>query len=603
MQDLAGIRNFAIIAHVDHGKSTLADRLIELTGTVPMRSMRAQLLDTLDLERERGITIKLQPVQMRYRSKKGRDYILNLIDTPGHVDFSYEVSRTLAAVEGVILLVDASQGIEAQTLAHAELAVSNNLAIIPVINKIDLPNADPKRVTQELVQLLGALPKDVLQVSAKEGTNIAALLEAIVARIPAPQGELNAPARGLVFDSTFDPYRGVIAYVRVIDGVFTPGQEIALMAAKARSKSGHVGVFKPERTPVAELSAGLTGYVETGLKQIRLVRVGDTLTKAGGAVQALAGYAPSEPKVYAALFPSDPDKYTRLRAALERLTLNDAALQFEPVRSNALGAGFRVGFLGLLHLEIVQERLQREFAVEIVSTAPMVPYRFKTKTGIHYIQSATELPSTGPAIELGLEEPWAHLEVVTPGKYVGDVIQLIARKRGALLGQEYLDPTRVVVRADIPLADVIVGFFDQLKSISRGYASLHYTLAAYRAADLVRLDILLAGEPVEALTTIAPRQRALALGRSLAKKLKELVPKQQFAVPIQARLGGKIIARETLSARRKDVTAKLYGGDVTRKRKLLEKQKAGKQRLKGFGRVTLPADAYIKLLKADLDGS
>jgi len=607
MQDLSKIRNFAIIAHVDHGKSTLSDRMIELTGTVPERSMRAQLLDTLDLERERGITIKLQPVQMHYTAKaepRG-EFILNLIDTPGHVDFSYEVSRTLAAVEGVLLLVDASQGIEAQTLANAELAVNNNLTIIPVINKIDLPNADPERVQGELVTLLGVKPEEILRVSGKTGENVPALLEAIVARIPAPKGSPDKPARALVFDSIFDPYRGVIAFIRVVDGVFKADQNIRLLAADADSKSQHVGVFKPQRTAVSELSAGLTGYIETGLKEIRLVRVGDTIAhkEPAGKKQAepLPGYAPSEPKVFAAVFPDDPDRYPQLRAGLERLALNDASLHFDPIRSNALGAGFRMGFLGLLHLEIVQERLRREFNVDIVSTTPMVPYHVTKDGKTRELQSALELESGEDAETTDLQEPWARVEVVTPTNHVGDVLQLVAQRRGNLTGQEYLDQTRVIVRADMPLADVIVGFFDKLKSVTRGYASLHYELSEYKPADLVRLDILLAGEPVEALTTVVPRPRAESIGRQLCAKLKELVPKQQYAVPVQAAIGGKIVARETVSAQRKDVTAKLYGGDVTRKRKLLEKQKAGKKRLSTVGHVTLPPEAYSKLLKLDFD--
>ncbi|MFO0704452.1 MAG: translation elongation factor 4 [Candidatus Andersenbacteria bacterium] len=603
MYDLTQIRNFAIIAHVDHGKSTLSDRLIELTGTVPSRSMRNQLLDTLDLERERGITIKLQPVQMLYR-EAGQRYVLNLIDTPGHVDFSYEVSRTLAAVEGVLLLVDASQGIEAQTLAHAELAVANNLAIIPVINKIDLPNADPERVTQELVHLLGVTAEQVVRVSAKEGTNVAELLKAIVARIPPPRGSTTKPARALIFDSIFDAYRGVIAYVRVFDGVFEADQELRFAATKAHSKSQHVGVFKPTRTAVPELSAGLTGYIETGLKEIRLVRVGDTILSREPA-KPLPGYAPSEPKVFAAVFPADPDRYPQLRAGLERLALNDASLSFESIRSTALGAGFRMGFLGLLHLEIVQERLRREFSVEIVSTTPMVPYRMRTNGTVRELQSALELPTgehTADKATAQLEEPWTDLEIVTPTNHIGDVLQLISQRRGSLTGQEYLDQTRVIVRAHVPLAEVIVGFFDKLKSVTRGYASMHYELAGYKPADVVRLDVLLAGEPVEALTMAVPRERVQTVGRHLVTTLKELVPQQQFAVPIQAAVGGKIVARTTLSARRKDVTAKLYGGDVTRKRKLLEKQKAGKKKLRSMGRVNLPPESYSKLLKIDFSG-
>ena len=597
MQDLKTIRNFAIIAHVDHGKSTLSDRLLEVTGTIPKRSMHSQFLDTLDLEQERGITIKLQPVRMEY-TRGSTTYILNLIDTPGHVDFSYEVSRTLAAVDGVILLVDASQGIEAQTLAHAELAVSNDLPIIPVINKIDLPNAEPDRVTSELVKLLGVSASDVIRVSAKEGTNTVALLDAIIQRIPSPLGDPQKPSRALVFDSIFDPYRGVVAYVRVVDGVFRANQKIQLLASQSQSLCQHVGVFKPARTSIKELSAGLTGYIETGLKDIRKVRVGETITGPEPA-RALAGYAPSEPKVFAAVFPEDQDRFAQLRAALDRLTLNDAALQFEPIRSAALGAGFRIGFLGLLHLEIIQERLRREFNVEIVSTTPMVPYHVIEAGQTRELQSALDLPDASRQVRL--EEPWARVEIITPVEHVGDVLQLVAARRGAVTGQEYLDETRVIVRADVPLAEVIVGFFDKLKSVTRGYASLHYELAGYRPADVVRLDILLANEPVESLATVVPRARAQRIGRALVAKLKDLVPAQQYAVPVQAAIGGEIIARETVKALRKDVTAKLYGGDVTRKRKLLEKQKAGKKRMQGVGRVTLPPEAYSKLLKIDLN--
>jgi GTP-binding protein LepA len=598
MLPLSQIRNFAIIAHVDHGKSTLADRLLELTGTVPKRSMRSQFLDTLDLERERGITIKLQPVQMRY-TQKGTEYVLNLIDTPGHVDFSYEVSRTLAAVEGVLLLVDASQGIEAQTLAHAELAVTNNLAIIPVINKIDLPNADVDRVSREMQKLLGVREEDILKVSGKVGTNVPAILDAIVAKVPAPKGNPEGPARALVFDSVFDAYRGVIAYIRVFDGNFQAGDNVQLLGSKAQTEIGKVGIFKPQRASVTELSAGLTGYLETGLKEIRLVRVGDTVGPVGKTVEALPGYAPSEPKVYAALYPADPDKFVQLRESLERLVLNDASLQYEPVKSQALGAGFRVGFLGLLHLEIIQERLRREFGVDLVSTTPTVPYRLRSGKNVRTLQSPQELPPGGAGAGNILEEPWAHIEIVTPAQYVGAVIQLIAGRRGTLTGQEYFDPTRVIVRADMPLADVIVGLFDRLKSVTQGYASLHYVLAGFREGDLVRLDVLIATEQVEALAMVVPTSRAQSIGRQLVAKLKELIPSQQFAVPIQAAIGGKIIARETVSARRKDVTAGLYGGDVTRKRKLLEKQKKGKRRMAGVGRVELPTSAYYSLMKTD----
>lgn len=597
---LKNIRNFAIIAHVDHGKSTLADRLLEITHTVPTRSLRAQHLDTLELERERGITIKLQPVQMRYRYND-EDYVLNLIDTPGHVDFSYEVNRTLAAVEGVLLLVDASQGIEAQTLAHTEVAMANNLTLIPVINKIDLPNADPERVSAEMVKLLGVKNEEIIRVSGKEGTGVAELLVEIVKKIPEPKGDPTAPARALVFDSIFDPYRGVVAYVRVVDGSFKQNDPVKMMASRATTLLGHVGIFMPARTATPELTTGLTGYLETGLKEIKQVRVGDTIATTKGETTALPGYAPSEPKVYAAIFPVDPDKFVQLKESLARLVLNDAALHYEAITSQALGAGFRVGFLGLLHLEIVQERLQQEFNVEIISTTPSVPYRVRENGVRRTLQSPTELPagvlrSGGPIV---VEEPWARVEIVSPTQFVGAILQLVATRRGNLTGQEYLDPTRVIVRAEMPLADVIVGFFDRLKSVSRGYASLHYELAEYRDGDVVRLDILIAGDPVEALTMVVPTARAEKVGRAIVKSLKELVPEQQFAVPVQAVVGGKIIARETVRARRKDVTAKLYGGDVTRKRKLLEKQKKGKKRMATSGRVVLPPGAFIKLMKQD----
>jgi GTP-binding protein LepA len=596
MTPLSAIRNFAIIAHVDHGKSTLADRLLEKTNTLPAREMRAQVLDTLDLERERGITIKLQPVQMKYEHA-GTEYTLNLIDTPGHVDFSYEVNRTLAAVEGALLLVDASQGIEAQTLAHAEVALTNNLTLVPVINKIDLPNADPERVATEMEKLLGISRDSILRVSGKLGTGVEQLLEAIVSRIPAPTGDVKAPARALVFDSLFDPYRGVVAYVRVVDGVLKRDTRVQLLGSKAETSLGHVGVFKPKRTPIDQLTAGLTGYVETGLKNIRQVRVGDTLAAANQSAKPLPGYAPSEPKVYAALFPEDPDRYPLLKESLDRLALNDASLHYEPISSAALGAGFRVGFLGLLHLEIVQERLRREFNISIVSTTPNVPYRVTEHGKVRQLQSAEELTNVSQTTII--EEPWARVEIMTPVSALGGVLQLIAKRRGQVTGQDYVDPRRVIVRGQMPLAEVIVGLFDRLKSVSRGYASLHYELSGYKAADLVRLDVLIAGDAVEALAMIVPRERAHMVGRALTKKLKELVPAQQFAVPVQAAVGGKIVARETVSARRKDVTAKLYGGDVTRKRKLLEKQKAGKKRMAHTGRVQLPPEAFLKLLRTD----
>ncbi len=589
------IRNFAIIAHVDHGKSTLADRLIELTASVPKHDMQDQLLDTLEIERERGITIKLQPIQMSYRDS-GKNYILNLIDTPGHVDFSYEVSRTLAAVEGAVLLIDASQGIEAQTLANAELALAHDLTLIPVLNKIDLPNAAPAKVTQELVKILGFKMEEIIQVSAKTGENVDELLREIIARIPAPPGSPEAPARALIFDSIYDPYRGVIAYVRVVDGTFSTHQTVKLVAAQVKTKLGKVGVFKPALTPVDKLSTGLTGYFETGLKNIREVRVGDTIAVVDAAVKPLVGYEPSMPNIYAGLFSEDPDKYVLLRESLERLALNDASLQFSPIKSQALGAGFRAGFLGLLHLEIVQERLRREFGVELISTAPAVGYRVKQQGRYVLINSPSELSSDVQEIE----EPWARVEIIVPTKYLGPVLELITKRRGELVGQEYVNPTRVILKAKMPLAEVIVGLFDRLKSVSKGYASLSYTLSGYRPGNLTRLDILINGEPIEALAMIVPVSRTDQIGKIITRRLKELVPPQQYSVPIQAAIGGKIIARQTVSARRKDVTAKLYGGDVTRKRKLLEKQKAGKKRLRQHGRVHLPPETYYKLMKSDL---
>lgn len=592
------IRNFCVIAHIDHGKSTLADRFLECTSTVARRQMKEQLLDQMDLERERGITIKLQPVQMLYQRSDGHEYVLNLIDTPGHADFSYEVSRTLAAVEGAILLVDATQGVEAQTLSHLYLALQENLTILPVINKIDLPNADVPKVTQEIVKLLGVQPEEILAVSGKTGENVDKLLEQICELIPPPVDHHDSPFRGLIFDSVFDDYRGVIAYIRVMEGSLRPGQHIRLLGTKSESEALEVGVFKPSLEKRPDLGPGLIGYVVTGLKDVADCRVGDTVTIAREPYpERLPGYQAVKPMVFAGLYAKESNEYPKLRDAIEKLKLNDAAFTFEPENLPALGFGFRAGFLGLLHLEIVQERLRREYNLEIVVTSPGVAYRVKRRSESEWlvIHSPHELPK--PEEIEGIEEPWLTVDIVSPAESIGAIMKLIQDSHGEYRDMEYLDPQRVVIHSEIPLAGVIVDFYDRLKSATRGYASMNYDFLAYRAADLVKLDILLAESVTEPLATIVRRDEAAAIGRRLVENLKKVLTKQMFEVKIQAAISGKIIASARLSAMRKDVTAKLYGGDVTRKRKLLEKQKKGKKRMMASGKVELPPEAYLNLLR------
>jgi GTP-binding protein LepA len=595
LSEQARIRNFCIIAHIDHGKSTLADRLLERTGTLSARQLVDQVLDQMELEREKGITIKAKAVRMYY-THAGVEYQLNLIDTPGHVDFAYEVSRSLAACEGAILVVDATQGVEAQTLANVYLALEHDLTIIPVINKIDLPNADPARVQQEIEQLIGLPAAEALLVSAKEGTGIEALLDAVVTRIPPPAGDRAAPLRALVFDSHYDPYKGVIAYVRVVDGTVKPGQPIRLMATDSAGEALEVGVFRPAMTPVAGLAAGEVGYIATGLKDVREVRVGDTLTRADApAAVPLPGYRPAKPMVFAGLYPVNSDDYPLLRDALDKLRLNDAALVYEPESSLALGSGFRCGFLGLLHMEIVRERLEREYDLALLITAPSVEYRVRTTDGqVHTVDNPAALPP--PHRIAAIEEPWVRLEIITPTRYIGAVMELLQERRGAFQKMDYVDERRVLIVAEMPLAELIVDFHDQLKSRTQGYASLDYTFAAYREARLVKLDILVNGQPVDALSMIVHADKAQAQGRSLVERLRELIPRQLFDVPIQAAVGSRVIARETIRALRKNVLAKCYGGDVTRKRKLLEKQAEGKKRLKRLGSVEIPQEAFMAVL-------
>jgi GTP-binding protein LepA len=586
------IRNFCIIAHIDHGKSTLADRLLELTDTVSKREMKEQYLDTMDLERERGITIKLQPVRMAYKG-----FELNLIDTPGHVDFTYEVSRSLAAVEGALLVVDASQGIEAQTLANLHLAQEHGLEIIPVLNKIDLPAADPERIIRELQSVIGILPEDVILVSAKTGEGVDKILDAIVERIPAPKGSENAPLRALVFDSYFDQFRGVVAYVRIIDGKVVAGDDIVMMASHATAEVMEVGCFAPKLTKRPSLNTSEIGYIATGLKDVRAVRVGDTITleKAVSAMKPLEGYKQVMPFVYAGIFTVDNADFPQLRDALDKLQLNDSSLVFEPESSPALGFGFRCGFLGLLHLDIVQERLEREFNLNLVTTTPSVSYEVTMPGGDKkIIHNPTELPEAGTYKEIA--EPWIRLEIVCPAEYVGNVMQLIQGKRGVQLDVKYLDPTRSVLIYEIPLASVVTEFYDQLKSATSGYASMSYEMLEYRVENLVKVDILLNTKAVDTLSVIVHRSEAAKIGQKIASKLKELLPRQNFKIVIQAAIGGKVIAREELSPFRKDVTAKLYGGDVTRKNKLLDKQKKGKKRMKMVGQVEIPQEAFMKLM-------
>jgi GTP-binding protein LepA len=593
------IRNFCIIAHIDHGKSTLADRMLQITGVVDARDMRAQYLDRMDIERERGITIKSQAVRLPYVASDGVDYVLNLIDTPGHVDFTYEVSRSLAACEGAILLVDAAQGIEAQTLANLYLALENDLAIIPVLNKIDLPAAQPERYAAELAHIIGCDPADVLQVSAKTGSGVRELLDEVVRQVPAPAGDPDAPARALIFDSVYDSYRGVITYVRVIDGKLSTRERIVMMSTGAQHEMLEVGVISPEPVPSAAIGAGEVGYLITGVKDVRQSRVGDTVTAASkaGATIPLSGYRDPKPMVFSGLYPIDGSDYPELRDALDKLKLNDAALVYEPETSGALGFGFRCGFLGLLHLEIVRERLEREFNLDLISTAPNVIYQVTLDDGREIeVTNPSEYPN-GKVAEV--REPVVRATILSPTDYVGAIMELCQNRRGNLLGMDYLSETRVELRYTLPLAEIVFDFFDALKSRTRGYASLDYETTGEQAADLVKVDILLHGEPVDAFSAIVHRDKAYAYGVAMAAKLKTLIPRQQFEVPIQAAIGSRIIARESVRAMRKDVLAKCYGGDITRKRKLLEKQKEGKKRMKMVGRVEIPQEAFIAALNTE----
>ena len=597
--DQTRIRNFSIIAHIDHGKSTLADRLLERTGAISERDMRAQLLDEMDLERERGITIKANAVRIDYRADDGHAYELNIIDTPGHVDFSSEVSRSLAACEGALLLVDASQGIEAQTLANAYLAVESGLEIIPVINKIDLPAADPDRVAEEIAGVLGGSPDEAIRVSAKSGEGVDELLETIVHRLPAPDGHADGELRALVFDSYYDTYRGVVALIRIVDGEIGQGDEIRLMATDEDLTADEIGVRRPAIEPTGHLGSGEAGYLITGVKDIDLIRVGDTVTSAmRPAVQALPGYAEPKPMVFSGLFPTDGDDFERLREALDKLRLNDSSLVFQAVTSRALGFGFRVGFLGLLHMEIVRERLEREYDLDLVATAPSVAYLANLASGEQVVvRSPQDLPEAGSLVSI--EEPYVKVMIITPSEYIGTVMDLVQQRRGEMGEMTYLSPERAELHYRIPLAEIVFDFFDQLKTRTRGYASLDYEPDDYQASDLVRVNILLNGIPVDAFSTIVHRDKAYPYGKAMVGRLRELIPRQLFDVPIQAAIGTRIISRETIKAQRKDVTAKCYGGDITRKRKLLERQKEGKRRMKMVGQVEVPQEAFVAALKLE----
>lgn len=594
--DQSRIRNFSIIAHIDHGKSTLADRLLERTGAISERDMRAQLLDEMDLERERGITIKANAVRLDYLAQDGFTYELNLIDTPGHVDFSYEVSRSLAACEGALLLVDASQGVEAQTLANAYLAIEHGLEIIPVVNKIDLPAAEPERVAEELASVLGGSPDEIIAVSAKSGVGIEDLLEAIVTRLPAPDGVPDDPLRALVFDSYYDTYRGVVSLIRVVDGAIRNGDAIRFMATKSDQEVDEVGVRRPTMERTKQLESGEVGYLITGVKDIDLIRVGDTVIHTDQpAINALAGYAEPKPMVYSGLFPTDGDDFERLREALDKLRLNDSSLVYQAETSRALGFGFRCGFLGLLHMEIVRERLEREYDLDLVATAPSVAYVANLTNGSTVtVHSPQDLPDT--AHLESIEEPYVKVMIITPKEYIGTVMELVQTKRGEMGDMTYLSPERVELHYVVPLAEIVFDFFDQLKSRTRGYASLDYEPEEYRISNLVRVDILLNSQAVDAFSTIVHRDKAQVYGRAMVKRLRELIPRQMFDVPIQAAIGSRIISRETIKARRKDVTAKCYGGDISRKRKLLEKQREGKKRMKMVGSVEVPQEAFVAAL-------
>lgn len=600
--DPSRIRNFCIIAHIDHGKSTLADRMLQLTGVVEERQMRAQYLDRMDIERERGITIKAQNVRLPWTPRSGEhageDFVLHLIDTPGHVDFTYEVSRALEACEGAILLVDAAQGIEAQTLANLYLALDKDLTIIPVLNKIDLPAADPDRYAAELAHIVGCEPSDVLRVSGKTGVGVAELLDEVIAQVPPPQGEADAPARAMIFDSVYDTYRGVVTYIRVVDGKLTPREKIKMMSTGATHELLEIGIVSPEPKPTQGLGVGEVGYLITGVKDVRQSKVGDTVTAArGGATEPLTGYREPRPMVYSGLYPVDGSDYPDLRDALEKLQLNDAALTYTPETSVALGFGFRCGFLGLLHMEITRERLQREFDLDLISTAPNVVYRVEMEDGSEQVVTN---PSYWPEGKVRrVFEPVVKCTIISPSEFIGSIMELCQSRRGELGGMDYLSETRVELRYTLPMAEIIFDFFDSLKSRTRGYASLDYEEAGEQESQLVKVDILLQGEAVDAFSAIVHRDAAQAYGHKMTTKLRELIPRQQFEVPIQAAIGSKIIARENIRAIRKDVLAKCYGGDISRKRKLLEKQKEGKKRMKTIGRVDVPQEAFVAALSSD----
>ena len=593
------IRNFSIIAHIDHGKSTLSDRVLELTGTVASRDMQAQLLDSMDIERERGITIKSQAVRVDYTADDGQTYQFNLIDTPGHVDFTYEVSRSLAACEGAVLVVDATQGVEAQTVANAMMAMNANLDIIPLINKIDLPAAEPDRVREEIEEGLAIPADDAVLASGKTGEGVHDLLEAVVYNIPAPVGDADAPLRALIFDSYFDPYRGVVALVRVVDGAVKKGDRVLMMATGTEVLVEEVGARRPAETPLPELSVGEVGYLVTGLKDVRQVKVGDTITAVrGGVDEPLPGYRDAKPMVYTGLFPLDGDQYEPLKEALEKLSLNDPALAWEPEKSHALGFGFRVGFLGLLHMEVIKERLEREFGLDLLATAPSVEYHVYRQGGeMISLHSPQEMPDPGEIDRI--EEPYLKAKILIPPDYVGAVMELTTARRGTFVTMNYLSPTTVEMLWEIPLSALIMDDFDKLKSNTKGYASLDYDFDDYKPSKLVKLDILLSGKPIDALSFIVHKDKAYDRGRVLTEKLKEIIPRQMFEVPIQAAIGGRVLARETVKAKRKDVLAKCYGGDISRKRKLLEKQKAGKKRMKNIGNVEVPQEAFMAILKVD----
>ncbi|MGC4107541.1 MAG: translation elongation factor 4 [Thermomicrobiales bacterium] len=598
----AHIRNFSIIAHIDHGKSTLADRLLQTTGTVAERDLQAQMLDSMDLEREKGITIKARAVRMAYTARDGQQYELNLIDTPGHVDFSYEVSRSLAACEGALLVVDAAQGIEAQTMANVYLALEHELAIVAVINKIDLPNADPERVSKEVGSFIGLLDDEIIPASAKAGIGIEDILEAVVGKIPAPSATgTDAPLRALIFDSHYDAFKGVIAYVKIVDGEIKDGDRIRIMGTKKDADIIELGFFGPNMTSAASLKTGEVGYIATGLKVVKDCQVGDTITLAADqAAEPLPGYRPAQPMVYAGLYPSDNEDFPELREALERLQLNDASLTFEAESSAALGFGFRCGFLGLLHMEIIQERLEREYNLDLLATAPSVQYQVQMHNGdIRRVDNPSEMPSPGEVT--AILEPWMHLTIIAPSRYIGAIMDLTTTKRGVFVEMEYLDEDRVQMKYDIPLGELIVEFYDALKSRTQGYASLDYTLAGMREADLVKLDVMVNGQVVDALSIITHRDDAYFKGRELVQTLRGLIPRQMFDVPVQASIGSRIIARETIKAMRKNVLSKCYGGDISRKRKLLEKQKEGKARMKMVGSVEIPQEAFMAVLSLGSD--